>query len=422
MARPTNEDRRDEVRATRMELMLEYPLAPACEINQKVAEKLAIPIHSVWYYLRIDKHTDGRTRYATAEIQKLVNMSRQELKMYAAANNKNFNTLYAVVWRYKAKTPTSSAALNTYAEIATNRGYLDFLRKADLKAFNLPGDAIKTTRKAFRESVPDLDIIGPNYLIHKVHKRYYPMSLSEQRFLLTNPKRFLKENAAHISKSWWSYDAAGNHYFVLVDISRRNEVYEGVALSIHASLERASEAARDAIRGHVVPKPTPTKIIRCFGAIKESLCIRYSAGDLVPKRAPDIAEVIVPEDWERPPHIADDIFTPTPEEFTVSVNTCSRAEADAIRNTPAPNGQGFGFIEMTPAVIAPVVEPIQTEEELDAAFDEALRNLEDNIFAPSKAPNEASTAPVVADAIGCDEEGYGAEDEYDEDGNLLPSN
>ena len=280
MARPSNALLRDNIRFRRLELQLEFPLLPVLELHQKLAAEFEVSLRSVWYYLRTDDKVDTRIRYTPAERERLCGLTRKQLQEYAAQTGQNFGTLYTMVWRYKMKSPTVKKQLDDYAATCQLRGRMDFARRTDLKAFGLPGDAFKEARKVIR-SVQSLELLPPNYIIHAPSWKFYMLSLSEQIFLLTNPRRFLREKAAHISHNWKSYDPKGS-YFVLVNSGFEDAHYEGKTISTHDTLELAAKAAQAILHSD---NPVPTKILRRHGETR-STYTRFVACEMVPKHAP----------------------------------------------------------------------------------------------------------------------------------------
>lgn len=284
MARPAKSELRSSIRFRRVELILEHPLTAATKINQMLAEEFNVSVQTIWYHLRVDSSDDKRTKYTQQERDKCCSMTRKQLLLYATQNGLNFNTLYAMVWREKSKGFSNKMRTEDYVEVCERRNFMDFGRLADLKAFHHPRDAYKEAKKAV-QSVQSMDLLAPNFLVHPPSRKYYILSLSEQRFLLANPRRFLRENAQRISENWKSYDDRDS-YFVLLDARFADSHHEGKTLSVHSTFENAAHAA--SAKAHS-ENPVPTKIIRRYGSAKGAACVRYEVGEYVPKRGLDAA-------------------------------------------------------------------------------------------------------------------------------------
>lgn len=287
MARHTNMELRDVVKNLRLELEMCNPLLPISKVNQLLAEELSISEHTVRYYVRTSNATDARVRYTDKERQELCRLSRKELEAYAAKHNRNFNSLYAMVWRYKSKVIEGGTKLKQHMASCVDQGYMDFSRAFDLKAYSFPGTAFKDARKAV-SVVKGLDLLAPNYLISRTAHKFYSLTLQEQHFLLSNPRRFLKENGARIAQSWRSCSPDG-HYFVLLDASTGNSRYKGKVVSTHDTIELAAQHAKRLLHA---AEPKATRIIRCFGDSK-SIDLRYQPGEWVRQDSPDDAGIVV---------------------------------------------------------------------------------------------------------------------------------
>lgn len=298
MARPKNEELRCCIQFERAEVGLAEPLMSATEINKKLAEKHGVSIQTIWYYLRLNKATDSRVKYTEQERNALCGMSCHQLKVYAAQNGKNFNTLYAVVRRHQQKGLGANVRTEDRIKACEIIGFMDFGRIADLKVFGLPGDAFKTARKAVK-SVNGLDLLAPRYLIHSISKKFYALNLVEQQAILTNPKRFLRDNASRITKQWKSSDTA-THYFVLVDTRSETARCEGETISTHDTFERAAEAQRSTLHGD---GKTITKIVKRFGTLHGSYS-RYQPGEPLDKHSPDVMGAVIYDEclnWKKTP-------------------------------------------------------------------------------------------------------------------------
>jgi hypothetical protein len=280
MPRPADFTRRDYIRRRRLELEAENPLMSLSKVNLLLAEEMEVTEHTIRYYLRTASYSDSRLRYTADERTKLCQMSRQELLAYAAKHNRNPDTLYAMVWRHKNKSTDNAARIRDYQMRSQARGFFDFSRRFDLQAYSFPADAFKEARKAV-SAVPGLDLLPPNYLISRTAHKFYPLNLQEQHFLLSNPRRFLKENGARIAQNWKSSNPNG-HYFVLL-AGEETDHYHGQVVSTHETVEAAAEAASRLL--HADP-PVSTRVIRKYGDSRAPQ-FRYQPGEMVHKNAPD---------------------------------------------------------------------------------------------------------------------------------------
>jgi len=290
MACHTNMELRDLVKNRRLELEVKNPLLPLAKLNHMIADELEISEFTVRYYLRTCNATDARLRYTDQERQELCRMTRKQLEAYAAKHNRNFNSLYAMAWRYKSKAVDDATKLKQHFASCVDQGFMDFSRAFDLKAYQLPKSAFKDARKAI-SAVKGLDLMAPNYLISRTAHKFYPLTLQEQHFLLTNPRRFLKENGARIAQSWRSCDPSG-HYFVLLEAGTENRQYKGKVVSTHDTLDLAAQQSKRLLHAAT---PKVTKIIRCFGESK-SVDLRYQPGEWIRQDSPDNAGVVVQEE------------------------------------------------------------------------------------------------------------------------------
>lgn len=287
MPRPTNYALRETLRMERSLHMLHNPLISVADVHAHLAAKFNIPLKSVWYYLRINTVGDERIKYTDAERHKLCSMSRKELKAYAEQEGLNFNTLYAMVWRHKSLRTFSAEEQQTYREVCEFRGFMDFTRKQDLQAYNYPGDAFRVARKSV-QGVRGLDLLGPNFLIHPIARKFYALSLAEQQALLTNPRRFLQSRAPHISKNWKDGSLTGGYFFILVDTSTETPERGAKVISTHATFDRAAKAAREAMRIRTTTMP---EIRRVLGEVRTPTCIRITEGDRMPPEDPSLKDI-----------------------------------------------------------------------------------------------------------------------------------
>ena len=287
MSRPTNHTRRMNIHGRRAELRLENPLLTDTQINQMVAVENGVTIQTVWYYLRESKAVDSRVKYSAQEREKLCGMSRKQLLFYAAQNNKNFSTLYAMVRRHARNGIGYQARIEDHMDFCEEQDFMDFSRLVDLKAFSFPRDAFKEARKLVKE-VNGLDLLPPNYLIHEHSRKFYALNLADQKELLVAPKRFLRENAGRITHNWKSYNPSG-HYFVLINTQHEDKHFEGLTMSTHDTLTLAAQAAKAAARAK---PPTPTKILRRIGESKSPF-MRYVEGERIPKGGPDAGGCVI---------------------------------------------------------------------------------------------------------------------------------
>lgn len=286
MPRPSNTRLREEVREARLFAELADPLRSKSDIHAEIAETFKIPLRSVWYYLRVD-NADTRVRYTDAERHRLCAMTRKELKAYAEKCQISFDAIYTMVWRFKSQIKMDVEEQRAYERLCAARGFMDFVRKQDLKVFGLPGDAFKEARKVVR-TIPGLDLLGPNFLIHTFSKKFYPLSLSEQRAILTTPRQFLKQRAQHISSNWLVGDPAGGYHFALVNAGDETPERGAMVVSTHDTFVRAAEAARVMLKVTPMSKP---EIRRVLGSTREAACIRFSEGTRLPAQDPSLKDI-----------------------------------------------------------------------------------------------------------------------------------
>lgn len=286
MSRPCNTNMRESIRTARAIAELSDPLKSKAAINAELAAEFGIPIHSVWYYLRVD-NADTRSRYPDSLRQLLCSMSRKELKAYAEKTQASFNTLYTMVWRYKSQMKLDAVEQQEYESTCTTRGFMDFVRKQDLKVFGLPGDSFKEARRVVR-AIPGLDLLGPNFIVNTFSKKFYPLTLSEQKALLVSPRQFLKQRAQHISESWLNGDPAGGYHFVLADAAHETPERGAEVISTHDTFMRATMAARDILRSRPAAKPV---IRRVVGNTRDAACLRLTEGAKLPAQDPSLKDI-----------------------------------------------------------------------------------------------------------------------------------
>lgn len=252
MPRPQKTELREAISRTRLKLSLENPLMPASEMDRLTALEHGVGINTVRYYLRTASPVDRRMRYSTEERVKLYNMTRAELFVYATRTGKNFNTLYSMIHRMKHSKVSEAIMNEDQQAYCEERNYMDFGKLADLKAFSFPFGAFKDARKVVR-GIQNMDLQAPNYFIHKPTKKFYILTLADQKFLLTSPARFVRERAAHISAHWkdGSRDPQNSH-FLLIDTLNHSAEMLGACISAHPDLESALLAKQEVEHNYVM--------------------------------------------------------------------------------------------------------------------------------------------------------------------------
>jgi len=286
MDRPPKHELREAIIFERLELSLGNPLMPAAEMDRLIAQAHGISISTVRYYIRTDSLVDRRVKYTPEERVRLSNMTRKELFAYAQRNNKNFNTLYAMIHRQKHGKVYDAWNNENHIKFCLERGYIYFSRLADLKAFSFPLDAFKEARKAVR-GVQNLDLVAPNYLVHKPTKKFYILTLSDQQFILTNPRRFLRDRAAHVSANW--RDGSQNihkSHFLLLDTTNRTSEMLGECLEACPSFDEALVARRS------YSEAIPILLVQRGGAW-DGPTIKFTKGERVPQFSPDAIATVI---------------------------------------------------------------------------------------------------------------------------------
>ena len=285
MPRPLKTDLRDAISRSRTELSLAHPMMPASKMDQLTATAHGVSLSTVRYYLRTASPVDRRMRYSPEERRKIAGMTRSELFVYAARTGRNFNTLYSMIHRLKHSKLTEVLVEEQQRDTCEERNYIDFGRLADLRAFSFPLGAFKEARKAIR-GIHDLDLRPPNYLVHKPTKKFYILTLSDQKFLLTNPRRFIHERAAHISAHWkdGSQDPHKSH-FLLVDTTEHPAEMLGICLSAHPDFESALEAKREL--------GDETILIAQRGGAWDAPSMHFAKGERVPQFSLDAIATVL---------------------------------------------------------------------------------------------------------------------------------
>lgn len=283
MSRPENTQLKAVISLRAAELRHADPLISAHALHEALAEEFKLPGYTIRYNLRRKDSPDGRRKYTPATLERMAELSRTELRKYATLHGIGFEALYATVWRHKTRSADSEATAASTRQVCEILGRLDVARLGDLKSFGFTKQHVKEARQVLA-AAGGFELLAPNYIQHAKSHKFYILSLSEQHFLLTNPRRFLKANAAHLSANWKSYDPS-SHYFVLVDTRKANPYSEGVCVSTHNTLEGAAAAQHSY---NLQPIPCPSAILRRMGGSGNRDQWRFKPGEPIPKRAPDV--------------------------------------------------------------------------------------------------------------------------------------
>jgi hypothetical protein len=198
----------------------------------------------MYYYLRTGPGADTpdhRTKYTPKEKDYLVGLTRKELQAYADKHDLSFDALYAVKLRTQQAMMDAPQSKEISHKICTKRCYLNFSSYAELAAYDFPRGVFKSAKEALRKAIKGLTLYPPNIMAHLPTNKYTLLNLDEQRQLLKNPKRFLKEHGTALKNRWMTYNPNRDCYVIFNKDIITHPDSVGAYISAHSTLALVSE-------------------------------------------------------------------------------------------------------------------------------------------------------------------------------------